>query len=580
VGALYGILGAADHSELRALGDRLAHRGREAAEWSPGRDLLLGIRGTRRIVDVQEHGPVAFEGAIDNRSEIAGLLRRRDADALGPAHDAGLVFELVDSFGVEGLARLAGQFAVAIWHGPERRLLLARDRLGWAPLYFIATRDRFAFASEYKALLALEGVVARPDLDQLQVVHATGWVSPGHSCLQEIFSVAPGCTLEVRAGRMSSRRYWDLTAAPSGARGSIPLRDTLAAALRPQVAGCGRIGVALSGGFESALVADGATTIAEGREVHTIATGYGPDDPGLADAARTARAVGSRHHTVILDPSDLDSLLPWTVWHLEEPAGGIEVAYLFAGAREAARHVTVVVNGLGIGELVGSARGAGLPDRALGRLLRKPLAELHDYAERGVPPASFGGRALKAAYYRGHDFPAARVRGAAPLSPVPDAPQDGLRRLRMQSSIERLFAGTGLRLAGPFTDPHFVETALSLPGSRGAVPLGDMTRGDRFPDRIRMAEALDRMAVELLSPGAVRERGFFEPGYVAALLRRSRGQPYAEERARRIWSLLLVELWARAFLDRHGAPPERPAPPVRLLDAADAPQARATSGAR
>jgi hypothetical protein len=67
---------------------------------------------------------------------------------------------------------------------------------------------------------------------------------------------------------------------------------------------------------------------------------------------------------------------------------------------------------------------------------------------------------------------------------------------------------------------------------------------------------------------------------VAALLRRSRGQPYAEERARRIWSLLLVELWARAFLDRHGAPPERPAPPVRLLDAADAPQARATSGAR
>jgi hypothetical protein len=94
-----------------------------------------------------------------------------------------------------------------------------------------------------------------------------------------------------------------------------------------------------------------------------------------------------------------------------------------------------------------------------------------------------------------------------------------------------------------------------------------------------MADALDRMAVELLSPGAVRERGFFEPAYLAALLRRSRGQAYGEERASRIWSLLLVEIWAREFLDRRGAPPERPAPPIRLLDAAGAPRSAATSGA-
>ena len=80
VGALYGIIGGAVPAELRALSDRLAHRGREAAEWSPGRDLHLGIRGPRRIVDVQEHGAVAFEGAIDNRDEIVRLLRRRAGD--------------------------------------------------------------------------------------------------------------------------------------------------------------------------------------------------------------------------------------------------------------------------------------------------------------------------------------------------------------------------------------------------------------------------------------------------------------------------------------------------------------------
>jgi len=562
VGALYGILGAADHAELRALGDRLAHRGREAAEWSPGRDLHLGIRGTRRVVDVQEHGPVAFQGAIDNRGEIARLLRRHDGDAVGPAQDAGLVFELVDSLGIEGMARLAGQFAVAIWHGPERRLLLARDRMGGAPLYFTATRDRLAFASEYKALLALEGVAADPDLDQLQVVLAGGWVSPGHSCLRGIFSVAPGSALEVRAGRLSSRRYWSLASDATAARGFVPLRDALIEALKPQVVGCGRIGVALSGGLGSVLVADGARAVAEGREIHTIATGYGPDDPALAEEARTARAVGSRHHTVILDPADVDALLPWMVWHLEEPSGGIDVGYLFAGAREAARHVTVAVTGIGLGELMGAAGAGRLAGLPLGDLLRRPLS------------------ALRAAYHRGGDFPGARIRGAARPLPLAGARSDALERLRMQASIERLFTGLGIRLAGPGTDPLFVSTALSLPGTPGPAALGGgFTRGDRSPHQIRMSDALDRMAVELLSPGSVRERGFFEPAYLAALLRRSRGQPYGEERARRIWSLLLVEIWAREFLDRRGAPPERPAPPIRLLDTAGAPRSTATSGA-
>jgi hypothetical protein len=81
-----------------------------------------------------------------------------------------------------------------------------------------------------------------------------------------------------------------------------------------------------------------------------------------------------------------------------------------------------------------------------------------------------------------------------------------------------------------------------------------------------MSDALDHMAVELLSPGAVRERGLFEPAYVTDLLRRTRGHPYAAERSRRIWSLLLTELWARSFLDRPGSAPEHPLPAVRRLD--------------
>ncbi len=396
MGALYGILGAADHTEMRTLGNRLAHRGREAAEWSPGRDLRLGIRGARRIVDVQEHGPVAFEGALDNRSEIARLLRRRDFEAVGPADDAGLVFELIDTIGPEGLARLAGQFAIAFWHGPERRLLLARDRIGYAPLYCTLAGGRFAFASEYKALLALEGVAPRPQLDALQVVHATGWACPGLTCLEGIFPVAPGSCLEVRSGRISSRRYWDITVRAAAGRETdhvSRLHDSLRGALERQVAGYGRIGLSLSGDLDSALVAGGARDVAEGREIHTFSAGYAADDPVLLSASRVARALGTRHHAVVLEPEDLGSLLPWMVWHLEEPVGGGEAGYLFAAAREAARYVTLVLTGFGIDGLFGRLSRHRLAHLALRYpALRAPLGELYDRAHRGVPPVSLGGR--------------------------------------------------------------------------------------------------------------------------------------------------------------------------------------------
>jgi asparagine synthase (glutamine-hydrolysing) len=600
VGALYGILGGSDATEVRRLGNRLAHRGREAAEWTPGRDLWLGIRGARRIVDVQEHGPVAFEGAIDNRGEIARLLRRRDAEVVGPADDAGLAFELIDSLGPEGLARLAGQFAIAFWHGPERRLLLARDRAGYSPLYFTATADRFAFASEYKALLALGGVVARPNLDALQVVHATGWASPGLTCLEGIFPVAPGSCLEVRSGRISSRRYWDITVRAAAGREtdhSARLRDSLLAALGRQVAGYGRIGLALSGGLDSALVAAGARGVAGDREIHTFSAGYGPDDHDLLNAAQVARALGARHHAVVLDPGDLGSVLPWMVWHLEEPVGGEEAGYLFAAAREAASHVTLVLTGFGVDGLVGGLARHRLAQLALRYpALRTPLGELYDHAKRGVSPVSLRGRALRAAYYRGRDVPAARLRGAAPLPPLPGLSGGGdqalselLRRDLMaqpyQSSFERLYAGAGVRLVAPHTDPGFLETAFSIPDRlkiRGdgrkrilrkicdrmlpSAFVSEGKGGNRSAHELRMSDALDRLAVELLSPGAVRDRGLFEPAYVTTLLHRARGHPYGAERSRRIWSLLLTEIWARSFLDRTGSAPEHSLPAVRRLD--------------
>jgi asparagine synthase (glutamine-hydrolysing) len=203
------MLGEAGSGELQAMATRLEHRGSESAHWSPVLGLWLGMRGSGAAVQVQRGGPIAFDGAIDNRRALARRLGRRE-DHPQPAGDGALAAELWAVLGEEGLSRIAGQFALALWDATGRRLVLARDRVGYAPLYFAVAGERLVFASEYKALLALEVLPARPNRAALQSIQSTKWVRPGVTCLEGVHPVAPGSLMEVQAGRAASRRYWDI----------------------------------------------------------------------------------------------------------------------------------------------------------------------------------------------------------------------------------------------------------------------------------------------------------------------------------------------------------------------------------
>ena len=290
--AVYGILGGADRAELRAIGARLEHRGPESAEWSPAEGVWFGVRGSVAVVGRQREGAVVFVGSIDNRRELARGLGRASQTA-EPARDGTLAAELWEAYGEEGLARIAGQFAFALWDARNRRLVLARDRVGYAPLYFALDGERLIFASEYKALLAIASVPAVANRAALQAIHNTKWVLPGFTCLQGVHPVAPGTLMEVQEGRSASRRY---LGHPGPCRGPATKRDMRRACGRASSrrSGCRRsrtqrIGVSLSGGLDSAVVAAGARRVVGDREVHTFSAGYGPDDRELVNAAIVAR---------------------------------------------------------------------------------------------------------------------------------------------------------------------------------------------------------------------------------------------------------------------------------------------------
>ena len=604
MGAVYGILGGATQEELSAMSGRLAHRGPASAEWSPAPNLQLGVRGSPGAVSAQREGLLAFDGAIDNRDALARRLGH-SGERGDPTGDGPLAAELWASLGEDGLALIAGQFALALWDPAGQRLVLARDRIGYAPLYFAMARERLLFASEYKALLALDVVPARPNRAALQTIQNTKWVRPGVTCLEGIHPVAPGAWIEVVEGRAASRRYWDIpvrAAELDEAGHASRLRESFLDTLRQQTAPYDRIGISLSGGLDSAVVAAGVRAVAGSREVHTFSAGYGDGDKELVNAETVARELGTIHHPVVLDPEDLPGLLPWIVWHMEEPIGREDIAYLFVAAREAARYVDLIVTGFGFDGLF-----AGLPRHRLVDLsvkypiMRKPLEEFFDYTFRSVEPATLGGQALKKAYFRGKEFPAPQVIGTPPLAPYTGFPRGGdqpltnfLKRgflvLPYQHPVERLYAAVGMRMNAQHTNPDFLAAAFSIPDGlkihgrtqkyilrracEGLLSPSILATGksfNRLKHDTRMAELLDQMADDLLSPSAIDRRGFFDAGYVAKLRRRAPGRPYSQERAYRLWTLLLTELWARRFLDERGAAPAHPLPPVRHMTKGRAP---------
>jgi asparagine synthase (glutamine-hydrolysing) len=599
MGAVYGIAGDADPAELRAMGQRLAHRGSVSAEWSPAATIHLGMRGSPAAIERVRDGLVAFDGAIDNRTELARLLRRKPAEQASPAADTLLVLELFSALGTEGFQEIAGQFAFALWDGPAHRLLLVRDRIGYAPLYFTTDRGRFVFASEYKALLALPGVRASPNRDAIQVIQSTKWVQPGATCLDGIYPVAPGTWLSVEHTRIQTARFWDIpiqVQTGDEASHAANLRSSFLETLRRQTEPYERIGVSLSGGLDSAVMAAGARHVAPNKELHTFSAGFGPDDKELVNAAEVAGVLGTHHHPLVLDPEDLPNLLPWMVWHMEEPIGREDIAYLYVAAREAARHVDLVLTGFGFDGLFAGLPRHRIADVALRiPLLAGPLREFYDYSVRGIQPESLPGRMLKDLYFRGKDFPAPDVVGATPLPPLEsfgdggDQPlsrflRKGFLLLPYQAAVERLYTAAGVRVNAHHTDPAFLRTAFSIPdrlkikgrtqkyilrkACAGLLPESILSYGksfNRLKHDLHFSAVLDRLADELLSEASVSERGLFAPSYVSALRRRPAEKPYSQERAYRLWSLLLTEMWSRIYLDARGAQPSTTLTPVRKL---------------
>ena len=376
--------------ELRALArrmaDALAHRGPDdAGTWvDAGAGLALAHRRLS-IIDLSAagHQPMAsasgrwqivFNGEIYNFRALRARLERAGAVFRGHS-DTEVLLAAIEAWGPAAALRESnGMFALALWDARERRLALARDRVGKKPLYYGWCGGALAFGSELKALLALPGFEPGVERGALQSMLRFNYVPSPWSILQGVFKVPPGTLVEldardIAAGAAAHRplvaaRPWWSALERAGHALAQPfaggedaalaqLEGLLRDAVRLRLESDVPLGAFLSGGIDSSLV----TALMQqegGSPVRTFSIGF--QDP-RRDEAPAARAVashlGTTHTEFYVTGGDALATVPELARVFDEPFADSSQIPTMLVSRLARREVTVVLSGDGGDELFG-----------------------------------------------------------------------------------------------------------------------------------------------------------------------------------------------------------------------------------
>lgn len=314
---------------------------------------VIDVDGGRQPLTSRAGRVLAFQnGEIYNHAELRAELAG-DGYAFCTRSDTEVLAHGYDRWGLDGLlARIDGMFALAILDKDVRQLHLARDRFGEKPLYYTGDGTRFAYASDLRILAALpwfDGDIDRLSLSRYLALH---YIPGDRTVLSGIHRVLPGecLTLAIDTPRPQRKRYYRLALRREVRLDDDELAAGIECAVASRLVSDVPVGVFLSGGLDSAIVA--ALAARRVRDLATFSIGFHSAQHDESPFARQmAASIGSRHHHFVFDDAAFATLLPRVAGALDEPLGDQAALPLFWLCREARRHVTVVLAGEGADEV-------------------------------------------------------------------------------------------------------------------------------------------------------------------------------------------------------------------------------------
>lgn len=614
----------------------MRHRGPdEPGTWSDDR-VVLGFNRLSIIDISHSHQPLrwgpptapgryvlVFNGEIYNYLELRAELAETYGAEFATDGDGEAIVAAYHYWGIEALARLRGMFAFALWDTDAGELFCARDPFGIKPLFMATGPGGTAVGSEEKCLLDLAGGLGLDlDIDPRALQHYTvlQYVPEPetlHRGVRRLESgsyavIRPGCAPEVnryfrprfspvafRRGTEQAR-YDEITAV---------LEDSVAKHMRADVT----VGAFLSGGIDSTAIA--ALAIRHNPKLITFTTGFEREGFSEVDVAvASAEAIGARHVTKVVSQAEFVAALPEIVWYLDEPVADPALVPLFFIAREARKHVKVVLSGEGADELFGgytiyreplSLRGFDYLPRPVRKSLGRASKPLPD-GMRGKSLLHRGSLTLEERYYgNARSFSDEQLRAVLPgFNPAwthtdvtaaiyaESYGWDPVARMQhldlftwLRGDIlvkaDKMTMANSLELRVPFLDPEVFAVAARLPFDQKITRTTTKYALRRALEPIVPAHVLNRAKLGFPVPirhwlraGELMDWGYrmidasaaghlINLGAVRSMLDEHRLG--GADHSRRLWTVLIFLLWYAIFVERSVVPQiSEPQYPVRI----------------
>jgi len=364
-----GTTGIADERLMKRMCEVLVHRGPDDTGFYIDKESRISL-GVRRlsIIDLKGgHQPIhnedkriwiVFNGEIYNFMELRKLLKEK-GHSFYTRTDTETIVHLYEEYGEACVNALQGMFVFALWDKKEKKLFIARDRVGIKPLYYYERKGELVIGSEIKAILEHPDVSREVDLEALDLYLTLQYVPSPLTMFLGIKKLPPGHYLVWTRSKVKIKQYWDVTFLERKQKvdeetAKEELKSKIEEAVRVRMRADVPVGVLLSGGIDSGAITGFAAKLSH-QPIKTFTIGFEAEENynEFKEARLISKRFNTDHHEIILSASKTQELLPKLIWHLDEPLADQAAIPTYLVSRFARSEVKVVLTGEGGDEFFG-----------------------------------------------------------------------------------------------------------------------------------------------------------------------------------------------------------------------------------
>ncbi len=381
-------------SQIKRMNELIVHRGPDDNGYSCFGGVALGMQrlsiidlstGSQPMFSDDKQITIVFNGEIYNYREIKERLISTFGVRFNTQSDTEVILKGYEVWGEEVLQHLNGMFAFSIFDKKRNKILIARDRFGEKPLYFVKNDDEILWASELKSIINLRPELKKISKPALSLFLALTFIPAPYTIYEEIYKLRPGhfISIDIPNFTIIEQAYWDIDLEKSVnitsyEKAKEEIRTILFDSVKMRMIADVPLGVFLSGGVDSTIIAAIMSKLSD-IPIKTFSVCYSNKRYDESARARlVAEHIGSDHHEYVLNYTEVSDELDNVILNFDEPFADSSCIPTYFVSKHTVNHVKVALTGDGGDEVFGGYNKYLIHSygKLYNKLVPKPLKNL------------------------------------------------------------------------------------------------------------------------------------------------------------------------------------------------------------